>query len=131
MPTILIVDDEPMIRKLLRFALEREGFRVLTAENGIEAIRVSTRHPGEIDILLSDVLMPGMDGPTLASRLLATDPKLPVLLMSGCYQNLPATSEANYRFLPKPFSIGGLMSAIRSVMRGARSAAGGSSQLSI
>src|SRR5258706_8302395 len=116
MPTILIVDDEPMIRKLLRFALEREGFRVLTAENGADAIRVSTRHPGEIDLLLSDVLMPGMDGPTLASQMLATDPNLPVLLMSGCYQNLPATSEAKYRFLPKPFSMGCLMSAIRSAI---------------
>lgn len=61
-PTILVVDDEPMIRRLMGFVLEGEGFRVLSAEDGLDAIRVSESHQGEIDLLVSDLSMPRMDG---------------------------------------------------------------------
>jgi CheY-like chemotaxis protein len=68
--TILVVDDEPAICKLVGLALEQEGFQVLRAENGFDAIGLSESHSGEIDLLVSDVTMPGMDGPTLAGKLL-------------------------------------------------------------
>ena len=106
-----------MIRKLVGFVLEKEGFQVLSAENGVDAIHVSKLHPGEIDLLVSDVTMPGMDGPTLATELLSVDPDLPVLLMSGYHQDLPAYNQTRFRFLPKPFSIACLMRTVRSMMK--------------
>ena len=114
MPTVLVVDDEPVIRKLLRFVLEREGFQVLMAENGADAIHVSKLHNGTIDLLVSDVTMPGMDGPTLATELLAADPHLPVLLMSGTCQE---SNDMRFGFLPKPFSIPKLMLTVRGMAR--------------
>jgi len=111
-PTVLVVDDEPMIRKFVRFVLEREGFQVLIAENGADAIQVSKHHMGKIDLLLSDVTMPGMDGPTLATELVAADPQLPVLLMSGACQG---STDMRFGFLSKPFSVAKLMLTVRGM----------------
>src|SRR5260370_36151839 len=88
--TILVVDDEPVIRKLIGLALEHEGFHVLSAESGPDAISLSESHRGEIDLLLTDVTMPGMDRATLAGKLRAADPDMPVRLVSGYCEGAPA-----------------------------------------
>ena len=117
MPTILVVDDEAMIRNLMGVALEMEGFQVLRAENGPDAIRVSESHPGEIDLLVSDITMPGMDGPTLAGELLATDPNLPVLFVSGYSERIPLNKDKPFLVLQKPFVLSALVRAVRSIVR--------------
>jgi two-component system cell cycle sensor histidine kinase/response regulator CckA len=115
--TILVVDDEPVICKIIGLALEHEGFHVLSAENGPDAIRLSESHPGEIDLLLSDVTMPGMDGPTLARHLRAADPDLPVLFVSGYWEETPAPTDEPLPVLSKPFSLDLLLRLVRRMVR--------------
>ena len=80
---ILLVDDESQIRKLCLQVLARQGYRVVEADNGTDAIAVAARQEGHIDLLLTDVLMPGMNGPELAQAIATTRPETSVLLMSG------------------------------------------------
>jgi two-component system cell cycle sensor histidine kinase/response regulator CckA len=117
MPTILVVDDEPAIRRLIGSVLEEAGFRVLTAENGLDALRVSESHPGQIDLVVSDVKMPGMDGPTLARQLLAADPTLPVLFISGYWEDGPLPGDRRFPVLSKPFELASLLRTVRGIMR--------------
>src|SRR6202035_3270878 len=81
--TILLAEDEPAIRDLVEFVLERNGYSVLPASNGEEAVELSRRHTGIIDLLLSDVRMPGMDGMQAARVIQGERPGMRVLLMSG------------------------------------------------
>jgi two-component system cell cycle sensor histidine kinase/response regulator CckA len=115
-PTVLVVDDEPILRKLMRVVLEEEGFHVLTAENGYDAMNVSESHRGEIDVLVSDVTMPGMDGPTLADELLETDPNLPVIFVTGSRERVALHKDEPFSILEKPFSPGNLVLTIRKVL---------------
>lgn len=117
MSTILVVDDEPVICKLIGLALEQEGFQVLRAENGFDAIGLSESHPGEIDLLVSDVTMPGMDGPTLAGKLREADPDLPVLFVSGQYEEAPPHEDKPRLVLAKPFSLDLLLRTVRRMVR--------------
>ena len=117
MSTILVVDDEPVICKLIGLALEQAGFQVLKAENGFDAIGLSESHPGEIDLLVSDVTMPGMDGPTLAGKLREADPDLPVLFVSGQYEEAPAHEDRPRLVLAKPFSLDLLLRTVRRMVR--------------
>src|ERR1700756_5327039 len=116
MRTILVVDDEPMVRKLMGLVLERGGFKVLIAENGLEAMHVSELHRGEIDLVVSDLTMPGMDGQSLASKLQSADPNLPVLFVSGSHEGLIMGRDKPFRFLPKPFSPLALMHTVCSML---------------
>jgi two-component system cell cycle sensor histidine kinase/response regulator CckA len=116
MPTILVVDDEPAIRRLIGSALEEGGFRVLSAENGLDALHVSESHPGEIDLVVSDVKMPGMDGPALARRLLAVDPDLPVLFISGYWEDGWLPGDRRFPVLSKPFELASLLSTVRDIV---------------
>lgn len=115
-PTVLVVDDEPTLRKLMQLVLEREGFHVLTAQNGYDAIGVSESHRGEIDVLVSDVMMPGMDGPTLANELLETDPNLPVLFVTGSCERVPVARHEPFPIIEKPFSPRNLVLTIRKLL---------------
>jgi CheY-like chemotaxis protein len=104
--TILVAEDEPMVRSLIARALSEVGHRVLAAENGEQALDLAERHDGTIDLLVSDVLMPGVDGPELAQRLRAQRSGLRVLFISGYrgdseWQGKPG--QANH-FLSKPFT---------------------------
>jgi two-component system cell cycle sensor histidine kinase/response regulator CckA len=83
MRTILVVDDDPWVRVLARDVLAGEGYRVLEAADGPDAIRVAAEHPGPIHLLLSDVMMPGMNGCQLAAGLLPLLPGLKVAFMSA------------------------------------------------
>jgi len=116
LPTVLVVDDEPPLRTLMRLVLEEEGFHVLTAENGRDALRVSGSHPGEIDLLVSDVMMPGMDGPTLAEELLQEDPNLPVLFVTGSSDRLMMHNNERFPYIEKPFNSGNLVLTVRKML---------------
>jgi CheY-like chemotaxis protein len=101
--TILVVDDEATVRTLLTQSLQRFGFRLLEAGAGTEALAVARDYREDIDALVCDVVMPGMDGPALARKLCAARPGLKVILISG-YCEEPPSMEPNWEFLSKPFS---------------------------
>lgn len=117
--TILVADDEESIRDLLRQHLENDGYRVLMAADGPQAILLSRDFQGPIHLLLTDVMMPGIDGSILASRLTDSRPDLKVLYVSGytpsstVHHSVTATGTA---FLPKPFSQDTLLRTIRLIL---------------
>ena len=105
--TILIVEDDPGIRELSMKILSRYGYQVLAAAGGEEARQVSERHDGVIDVLLSDVVMPGMNGPMVAEMLTRMRPELKVVFMSGYTDNAVVRHGVmgrNLPFLQKPFT---------------------------
>jgi two-component system cell cycle sensor histidine kinase/response regulator CckA len=112
--TVLLVEDEPMVRNVAERALTRHGYSVITADNGEEALEVIGR--GEpIDLLISDVVMPGMDGPTMVAEARKSRPDLKILFMSGYAEEQLRKSIdiANVNFLAKPFSVTELAEAAR------------------
>jgi two-component system cell cycle sensor histidine kinase/response regulator CckA len=117
MATVLLVDDEPLVRRMVALILEEQGFTVLAANSGSEAIRISRSHPGEIDLLVSDVMMPGMDGPTLAKELLAEQPALPILFMSGGCESVHLDEDKPFRFVSKPFDLATLLITVRGMTK--------------
>ena len=117
--TILLVEDEPMVRTVAERALTRHGYKVLTANNGEEALEIIDQGD-EIALLISDVVMPLMDGPTMVREARKTRPELPILFMSGYAEEQLRKSIdiANVAFLPKPFSVQELAEAVRKVLSG-------------
>jgi CheY-like chemotaxis protein len=106
-PTLLLVEDEPALRTLVVTMLEEEGYLILQAGNGLDAIALAERHRGDIDLLLTDVVMPRMSGPELAQRLRALRPGLEVLFMSGYNDSRlvhRGVEESKVHLLVKPFS---------------------------
>jgi two-component system cell cycle sensor histidine kinase/response regulator CckA len=115
--TILLVEDEPMVRTVAERALTRHGYKVLTANNGEEALELIDQGD-EIALLISDVVMPLMDGPTMVREARKSRPDLPILFMSGYAEEQLRKSIdiANVAFLPKPFSVQDLAEAVRNVL---------------
>jgi two-component system, cell cycle sensor histidine kinase and response regulator CckA len=112
--TVLLVEDEPMVRSVAERALTRHGYTVITADNGEDALAVLAK--GEkIDLLISDVVMPGMDGPTMVREARQSRPQLKILFMSGYAEEQLRKSIdiENVNFLPKPFSVTELAEAAR------------------
>jgi PAS domain S-box-containing protein len=103
--TILVVEDEARVRSLVCHVLKGSGYTVLEASQGEEALQISAQHEGRIDLLLTDVVMPGMSGPAVAQRLLRQLPGMQVLYMSGYPDDeiLQHGMEAGQAFLQKPF----------------------------
>jgi two-component system cell cycle sensor histidine kinase/response regulator CckA len=101
--TILVVDDNDTILKLVVEILDQANFRVLSAGNGAEAIELSTETQGRIDLLLSDVDMPVMSGPDLGLELKKTRPDLHVMLMSGGENGNLLVLNYGWAFIQKPF----------------------------
>jgi PAS domain S-box-containing protein len=124
--TVLVVEDEDGVRNLACRLLAAAGYRVLSAANGVEAVRVSGRHAGEIDLVLTDVIMPGLNGRELAERLRGDDPDIKVLFMSGYTGNALAACEG-MRLMPKPFSGPVLTRAVRDALDDAQEAEGAAS----
>ena len=114
-PTILVVDDDATIGPWVRGALEPLGYVVLTTVDPNEAIRMGKDRPGDIDLLLVDVIMPLMDGRKLAQRLRTLCPRLKVLCMSG--YGLSDLEETGWPFLVKPFSMDELAQTVAAALR--------------
>jgi two-component system, cell cycle sensor histidine kinase and response regulator CckA len=118
--TILLVEDEELLRTPIREILERQGYSVLEAGNGEEALVVARQYPGPINLLLSDIVMPGMNGRDLAGQLSRIRPDLKVLFMSGYTHNAivhHGVLEEGLAFLEKPFTPEALAVKIRQVLR--------------
>jgi signal transduction histidine kinase/FixJ family two-component response regulator len=116
---ILVVEDEGEIRELVSTVLSDNGYAVSTAESANEALNVFQKTNGEIDILFSDVVLPGEDGIKLADRLVSLRPSLPVLLTSGYMdeeKEWVITCEKGFRFLHKPFSIAEMLRTVRNML---------------
>lgn len=117
MKTVLIVDDESSIRRLMASAVAREGYEVLEADSGERALRVAESHHGPIHLLITDVRMPGIDGWELAARLVEQRPDLPVIYVSGhCVQPARPMAGAQAAFLAKPFTMRQLLAAIERML---------------
>jgi len=116
--TILLVEDEAMVRAVAERALTRQGYQVLTANNGEEALEL-LEEGAEIDLLISDVVMPTMDGPTLVRAARAKYPDLKIIFMSGYAEEQLRKSIDIDRvaFLPKPFSVQQLGQAARDALQ--------------
>jgi len=115
--TVLLVEDEPMVRAVAERALTRHGYNVITATNGEEALEVIARGD-EIALMISDVVMPGMDGPTTVREARKSRPDLPILFMSGyAEEQLRKSIDLDkVAFLPKPFSVQELAEAARRAL---------------
>ena len=116
--TVLIVDDSEAIRTLVIAILRHEGYTVYEADSGISALAEWERHKTEINLVLSDVVMPNMDGLTLAQHLRKQVPKLPIVLLSSHINEDTqwVTEEANFSFLPKPFESNQLLQTVRAII---------------
>src|SRR4029077_3643635 len=117
--TILLVEDETNLRYLARQFLEKLGYRVIEAADGAVAMQIAVAHEGMIHLLLTDVIMPGMNGRELAQRISEIRPNTKVLYMSGYTENVigrNGTLDAGIRLLQKPFTLRDLKSRVREVL---------------
>lgn len=114
METILVVEDEANIRRLVKKILERVGYKVLIASYGDEALRISRQHEGRIDLLVTDMVMPKMSGRVLADKFGQERAETPVLYMSG-YSDDPFLNSV-VAFIPKPFTPHNFLAKVRQVI---------------
>ncbi|ABS64185.1 multi-sensor hybrid histidine kinase [Parvibaculum lavamentivorans DS-1] len=117
--TILLVEDEDAVRTFAARALQTRGYDVLQAESGEVALAVVEQYEGRIDLVVSDVVMPNMDGPTMAKALKGMLPDTPIIFVSGYAEDAFAKSldpSQEFHFLPKPFSLKQLAAAVKEVM---------------
>ncbi len=118
---LLIVDDEPDILSLISLLLTESGFEIATANRAESAIELFNSLPRRPDLVLTDVVMPGMSGPMLIDRLGAVDPELRVLFMSG-YDDRQVVQryvvQQGYSLITKPFTHSGLQAAIQKALAG-------------
>jgi CheY-like chemotaxis protein len=116
---VFLVEDEDGVRALTRQVLERQGYTVREARNGLQALRLEQENPGPIDLLVTDVIMPEMDGRELAEQMLARRPDLRVLYVSGYTDNALLSGGAEQEepaFLQKPYSPNDLARKVREVL---------------
>jgi CheY-like chemotaxis protein len=119
--TLLVVEDESALRDVAGRILSGAGYRVLAADGGPQALELAALHEGAIDLLVSDVVMPGMLGKELAERLVHERPDTRVLYMSGYAQPVLAaqgTLDPGVALLEKPFTAADLLSAVRRRLDG-------------
>jgi CheY-like chemotaxis protein len=116
---VLIVEDEAAMREVTRRMLERSGYQVLAAANGHEAVDMVTSRPGQVDVLLTDVVMPKMLGREVADRISAAVPRVRVVFMSGYTEgllNAQGALEPGVNLIEKPFSKTALLTKLREVL---------------
>lgn len=116
--TVLVVEDEDSVRLFTTRALKNKGYNVLEANCGDQALEIINAYSDNIDIMVSDVVMPGMDGPTLARQASALQPKMKIILTSGYAEEAFSKKQdvIKYEFLPKPFSLYELTSRVKGVL---------------
>jgi CheY-like chemotaxis protein len=118
--TILFVEDNSMVIEFAAHILKNAGFRILEAQNGEEAQTLEAAYTGKIDLLISDVIMPGINGKVLAERLSRKRPGMKVILTSGYTENIIEQQSLadGLNFISKPYSAGSLLKKIREVLDG-------------
>jgi CheY-like chemotaxis protein len=117
--TVLVVEDEESVRALACRILRERGYSVLEAADGMEALRITGEFAGEIHLVLTDVVMPGMSGRSLISQLETVRPTIKALFISGYTDNAivhHGVLDPNVAFLQKPFSADGLVRKVREVL---------------
>jgi two-component system cell cycle sensor histidine kinase/response regulator CckA len=117
--TVLLVEDEEAVRAFASRALVSRGYKVVQAVSGVDALDVLKRHDGEIDLVISDVVMPEMDGPALLKRLRAHKPDIKFIFISGYAEDAfkgAITENEQFAFLPKPFSLKQLAAAVKEAL---------------
>jgi two-component system cell cycle sensor histidine kinase/response regulator CckA len=124
--TILLVEDEEGLRALNARGLTSRGYSVLEAGNGVEAIEVLAQNGGQVDLVVSDVVMPEMDGPTMLKEMRKRNPALKIIFVSGYAEEAfakslpPNDDRKQFSFLPKPFTLKQLVGAVKEAMNGIR-----------
>ena len=117
--TVLLVEDEESVRQLIRETLQSKGYKVLEADRGDTALRIAAAHAGRIDLLISDIVLPGMAGQELGKQLLAHNPATKVLYLSGYTEEAvihQGMLDAGAAFLQKPFMLQALARKVRDVL---------------
>jgi CheY-like chemotaxis protein len=117
--TILLVEDDEMVRSLVRETMEGSGYHVLEASDPLEATAIAAKYQGTIQLLITDVIMPKASGPELAKKLLRTYPGLKILYMSGHTERAilkRGIRRKEVAFLPKPFTPASLTAKVREVL---------------
>jgi len=117
--TVLVAEDEDAVRHIIAKALEARGYRVLTARDGVEALALAGRHAGQIDLLVSDVVMPDMNGRELSRQLTEARPTVKTLYLSGYTDDAMlhrGVLQEGVPFLQKPFSLDALACKVREVI---------------
>ena len=117
--TVLVIEDEKEVRKLTGAILRKQGYRILEASHGEEALQMMEEYKGPIHLLLTDVVMPKTNGPEIARRLMHFSPNMKVLYMSGYLDNDNFSEVLPDRwvsFLQKPFTVEGLIGKVREVL---------------
>ena len=117
--TVLIVDDHPPIRKLLAAILKSDGYAVLEAKDGREALELCRHHRDTIHLLLTDIVMPHMNGPVLAKQVVMLRPGIQILYMSGYVEPLalkPLQPQGDDHFLKKPCDIQEVSRKVRTLL---------------
>jgi len=120
--TVLLVEDEESVRELVRETLKSKGYVVMEAADGVSGMKVAESHTGKIDILITDVVMPGMSGRELAQRITAVRQTIKVLFLSGYTEDAiihEGVLEPGTAFLQKPFTLQALARKVRDVLHGA------------
>jgi two-component system cell cycle sensor histidine kinase/response regulator CckA len=117
--TVLLVEDEDAVRSFAARALSTRGYRVLEAISGVDALDVMNEHGAEVDLVVSDVVMPEMDGPTLLKHLRKTNPQIKIIFVSGYAEDAfrnNLSEDETFTFLPKPFSLKKLAAAVKEAL---------------
>jgi len=117
--TVLVVDDEDIVRRMAKTALEQFGYRVVDAGDGAHAMDVFRKHRKDIDVVILDLTMPGMNGQETLGKIRALDPDVPIILSSG-FNEIEATRQFEGKglagFLQKPYTVSALSERVRSVL---------------
>jgi len=117
--TVLVAEDEDAVRQIIEKALQARGYRVMVARDGTEALALASGHAGQIDLLVTDVVMPDMNGRVLSQRLTQVRPTIKTLYLSGYTDDAilhHGVLEEGVAFLQKPFSLGALARKVREVI---------------
>lgn len=115
-PIILVADDEVMIRNLVTLLLQSAGYVVLSASDGQEGLELSRKYPGTIDLVITDVEMPRLNGMDLVAHLLEERPGIKSIVMSGADMSEITRQNINLQFLPKPFDGEALLARVRAIL---------------
>jgi DNA-binding response OmpR family regulator len=115
-PIIIVADDEVLVRNIVTLLLQGQGYIVLTASDGQEGLELSRKYPGTIDLVITDVEMPRLNGMDLVTHLQEERPGIKVLVMSGSDMKEIVSRNVNLPFLPKPFDGETLLSRVRALI---------------